>query len=338
MFMMRFDMRAPGKNAEERASLYRAAIDMAAWADAKGCVSIGISEHHSAEDGYLSAPFALAAAVAAVTTKTPIVVAAALLPLYEPVRLAEEMIVLDHLSRGRTLFTLALGYRPDEYALHGVDYARRGRIADEKLEKLLETIRDASAGSAWPRVTPAPFTPGGPTVAWGGGTKVAARRAGRNGLAFFAQTDLPGLQEVYEGAARAHGHEPGMCMLPSPAMPSQVFVNDDIDAGWREIGPSLLADAVSYAEWNEAAGSADYTVSLSRSRTVEGLRAENGAHRVVSVRDAVDIITTYGTLALHPLCGGLDPEIGWRYLRRVGEEVLPAVPTAAGASEPSPAS
>jgi alkanesulfonate monooxygenase SsuD/methylene tetrahydromethanopterin reductase-like flavin-dependent oxidoreductase (luciferase family) len=48
---------------------------MAAWADANGCVSIGISEHHDAEDGYLPAPFALAAAVAAVTTKTHIVVA-----------------------------------------------------------------------------------------------------------------------------------------------------------------------------------------------------------------------------------------------------------------------
>jgi alkanesulfonate monooxygenase SsuD/methylene tetrahydromethanopterin reductase-like flavin-dependent oxidoreductase (luciferase family) len=338
MFMMRFDLRAPGKDAEERAALYRAAIDMAAWGDTNGCVSIGISEHHAADDGYLSAPFALAAAIAAVTTTSPIVIAAALLPLYDPVRLAEEMIVLDHLSRGRMLFTLALGYRPVEYVLHGVDYERRGRIADEKLEMLLGAIRDASAGSARPRVTPAPFTPSGPTIAWGGGTKAAARRAGRNGLAFFAQTDLPGLRTAYEESARAHGHEPGMCILPSRAMPSQVFVNDDLDAGWREVGPSLLADATSYAEWNEAAGSADYTVSLSRSRTVEGLRAENGAHRVVSVQNAVDLIATYGALSLHPLCGGLDPEVGWPYLRRVGEQVLPAVSPGVGASESAPAS
>src|SRR3546814_10107818 len=76
----------------------------------------------------------MASAIAAVTKRTPIAIAAALLPLYDPVRLAEEMIVLDHISRGRAIFTLGIGYRPDEYELHGVEYRRRGAIADEKLE------------------------------------------------------------------------------------------------------------------------------------------------------------------------------------------------------------
>jgi alkanesulfonate monooxygenase SsuD/methylene tetrahydromethanopterin reductase-like flavin-dependent oxidoreductase (luciferase family) len=328
--MTRFDMRAPGKCADERAALYRAAIDMAAWADQNGCVAIGLSEHHAADDGYLPSPFPLAGAVAAVTSNAPILIAAALLPLYEPVRLAEDMIVIDHISRGRAVFILGLGYRPIEYELHGIDYRRRGQIADEKLEALLHALRDASSGSATPRVTPPPFSTNGPTLAWGGATKAAARRAGRNGVGFFAQTNLPGLQEAYEEAAREHGHEPGMCILPSPAMPSSVFVNDDLDAGWRDVGPALLADAVSYAEWNEAAGSADYTVSLSKSRTIDALREERGAHRVVTVSEAVDIIHTHGPLGLHPLCGGLDPDVAWPYLRRVVDEVVPAV--AAGAA------
>jgi alkanesulfonate monooxygenase SsuD/methylene tetrahydromethanopterin reductase-like flavin-dependent oxidoreductase (luciferase family) len=325
MFMMRFDMRAPGKDAAERAALYRAAIEMAAWGDANGCASIGVSEHHASDDGYLPAPFTLAAAMAAVTTSTPILTAAALLPLYEPVRLAEEMIVLDHISGGRAIFILGLGYRPIEYDLHGVDYESRGKVADEKLEALLDALRDADQGQTMPRITPPPFSPGGPMIAWGGATKAAARRAGRNGLAFFAQTNLPGLQEAYEEAARANGHEPGMCMLPSPENPSSVFVNDDLDTGWREIGPAFLEDAVRYLEWNEAAGSADFTVSLSRGSTVEALREENGSHRVVTVAQAVELIRAHGSLALHPLCGGLDPEVAWPYLRRVADEVLPAV-------------
>ena len=324
-FSLRFDLRAPGKDADQRAALYRAAIDMAAWADANGCASIGISEHHASDDGYLPAPIPLAAAMAAVTTSTPILIAAALLPLYEPARLAEEMIVLDHISRGRAIFILALGYRPVEYELHGVDYEHRGKIADEKLEALLGALRDASAGTVMPRITPPPFSATGPMIAWGGGTKAAARRAGRNGVGFFAQTNLPGLQEAYEEAARANGHEPGMCMLPSPESPSSVFVNDDLDAGWREIGPAFLEDATRYLEWNEAAGSADFTVSLSKSNTVEGLREENGSHRVVTVAQAVELIRSHGNLALHPLCGGLDPEVGWRYLRRVVDEVVPAL-------------
>ncbi|MCP6768937.1 hypothetical protein NL529_29240, partial [Klebsiella pneumoniae] len=63
-------------------------------------------------------------------------------------------------------------------------------------------------------VTPPPATPGGPRIAWGGGSKPAARRAGRYGLDFFAQSGDPMLREVYEEACRASGHKPGMCILP----------------------------------------------------------------------------------------------------------------------------
>ena len=325
MYMLRFDLRAPGKTAEQRADLYRAAIDMAAWADTNGCVAINVSEHHASEDGYLPSPFPMATAMAAVTTSAPIVVAAALLPMYEPVRLAEDLIVLDHVSRGRALVVLGLGYRPDEYALHGVDFENRGKVADQKLEALLEALRDASAGTASPRVTPPPFSAHGLTLAWGGATKAAARRAGRNGIGFFAQTNLPGLQEAYEESARAAGYEPGLTILPSPEMPATVFVNDDLDAGWRDVGEAMLADAVTYAAWNEAAGSADFTTSLSKGKTVDELRAENGAHRVVTVDGALELIGTWGPLGLHPLCGGLDPEVAWPYLKRVAEEVVPAL-------------
>src|SRR5437868_11571887 len=100
MYLMRFDLRAPGKSAEERADLYQAAIEMAEWADDKGCISVVVSEHHASEDGYLPSPLTLAAAMAVRTKNVPIAVAAALLPLYDPVRLAEELITLDHLSRG----------------------------------------------------------------------------------------------------------------------------------------------------------------------------------------------------------------------------------------------
>ena len=97
MFRLRFDMRAPGCTAEERARLYEAALEMSAYADEHGCQGIAISEHHASDDGYLPSPLTMAAAVAAVTSRAPIMVAAALLPLYDPVRMAEEMVVLDHL-------------------------------------------------------------------------------------------------------------------------------------------------------------------------------------------------------------------------------------------------
>ncbi|MCZ7628647.1 MAG: hypothetical protein M5U19_06120 [Microthrixaceae bacterium] len=65
------------------------------------------------------------------------------------------------------------------------------------------------------QVTPAPLTPGGPMVAWGGGSIAAARRAGRHGIGLFAQRRAPGMREAYEEAARSAGHEPGICFLPA---------------------------------------------------------------------------------------------------------------------------
>ncbi len=317
MFTMRFDMRGPGATPDERAALYRAAIDMAAWADTRGCASIVLSEHHAATDGYLPSPLTLAASIAAVTTSVPILIAAALLPLYDPVRLAEEMIVLDHISRGRVMHAFAIGYRPVEYELYGVEFSRRGAIADTKLADLLSHLRGGST------VTPSPYTPGGPMIFWGGGSAAAARRGGRNGLSFIAQGDAPGLRDAYESAAVEAGHQPGMCMIPSMDAPSSVFVNDDLDTGWTDVGAALLADAVSYADWNADTGMAHVTASLSRSRTVAELREERGSHRVVTVDGAVELIRANGMLALQPLAGGLSPDIAWPYLRRVVDEVLP---------------
>ena len=322
MFLMRFDLRVPDGGPAARAR-YAAALEMAAWAESRGCISVVLSEHHMVEDGYLPSPLLMAAAVAARTSSVPITVAALILPLYEPVRLAEEMAVLDVLSGGRTMFVAALGYRPAEYAMHGVDWRRRGRIADEKLALLLR----AKAGEPFEHdgrrihVTPRPLTPGGPMVAWGGGSIAAARRAGRNGIGLLAQRGDPALREAYESAARAAGHEPGMCVLPSADEPNTVFVADDLDHAWAELGPHLMHDVRSYASWNE--GNTD-TASISFARSADELRHENRSHRILSVDEAVAFVRSGRILPLHPLIGGIPPEVAWPYLRTVAERVLPA--------------
>jgi alkanesulfonate monooxygenase SsuD/methylene tetrahydromethanopterin reductase-like flavin-dependent oxidoreductase (luciferase family) len=323
MFMMRFDLRSPGLTPARVATQYRTAIEMAQWADDKGAVTIGLSEHHCSEDGYLPAPLILASAMAAVTRNVQLMIAAALLPMYDPVRLAEEMIVLDHISGGRTSYILGIGYRPVEYELYGLDYQKRGVIAEQKLKQLLDVLQQASEGRAMPRVTPPSLTAGHPRIMWGGATKAAARRAGHHGLSFFAQTNTPGLAEAYSQAAREAGFEPGQCMLPSPEMPNIVFVHPDPDTGWREVGPYLLADAVAYADWNKDADRP--TVSLSKGRNVEELRSEQGAHRVLNIEEAVAVVKRWGRLPLHPLCGGCPPDLAWAYLRRVVDDVMPAL-------------
>src|SRR5215213_6086042 len=134
---MRFDMRAPTTGAPA-SELYAAALDIAAWAETRGCLSAVVCEHHMSDDGYLPSPMLLASAMAARTTTLPITVAVVLLPLYDPIRLAEEMAVFDNISNGRVMYVAAIGYRPAEYEMYGVDFHRRGRIAEEKLRLLLQ--------------------------------------------------------------------------------------------------------------------------------------------------------------------------------------------------------
>jgi alkanesulfonate monooxygenase SsuD/methylene tetrahydromethanopterin reductase-like flavin-dependent oxidoreductase (luciferase family) len=266
----------------------------------------------------------MAAALAARTERMRIMVSVVLLPLYDPVRLAEEMVVLDLISRGRVRYVAAIGYRPEEYEMYGVDYSRRGAIAEEKLGVLLR----AKTGEPFEyegrriHVTPAPLTPGGPKVGWGGGSAPAAKRAGRHGLDFIAQTDDAELGPIYAEAARAAGQVPGRAFLPPKGAPSSIFVAEDVDRGWEEVGPYLLHDVRMYTEWT---GGSDNPSNASRAATVDQLRAENGAYRVFSVDEAIAHIRTGAPLGLHPLVGGLPPEIAWRYLKVVGEQVMPAL-------------
>ena len=323
MFTLRFDMRAPATGAPT-SELYPAALEMARYAEGRGVMAAVVCEHHAWDDGYLPSPLILATAMAARTTTLPITVAVVLLPLCHPVRLAEEMIVLDILSGGRVGYVAAIGYRPEEYELYGVDFHQRGKLAEGKLAVLLKakTGEPFELDGRTLQVTPAPVTPGGPFVAWGGGSAAAARRAGRHGLAFLAQGGDPGLEAVYADEARAHGHEPGFCMIPPRDLATTVFVADDVDRAWDELGPYLMHDVRAYAASN--AGDST-TASLSFAATAEELRAENRSHRILTVDEAVAMVGSGQPLQLQPLVGGVPPEIAWPYLRRVVDDVMPRV-------------
>ena len=326
MFTMRFDMRAPATGAPTT-DLYRAALEMAEWTEGRGALAAILCEHHGMSDGYLPAPLILATAMAARTTTLPIMVAAVVLPLYHPIRLAEEMVVIDIVSQGRVSYVAAIGYRPEEYDMHAVDFHRRGAIAEEHLGVLLraKSGQPLEYGGRSVQVTPPPYTPGGPVVAWGGGSEAAARRAGRHGLSFLAQRGDPALEHAYRQESEANGHEPGMCLLPEDDATTALFVAEDVDRAWEELGPYLMHDVTMYAALNEGS---PHSASLSAATSVEELRAENASHRIVTVDEAVALIGSGTPLQLHPLIGGLPPDVAWRYLRTVVDQVMPGVTAA----------
>jgi alkanesulfonate monooxygenase SsuD/methylene tetrahydromethanopterin reductase-like flavin-dependent oxidoreductase (luciferase family) len=313
--MMRFSQRSLTTAPDARADGNAAKLEMAAWAESRGCLAAVVSQHHGVDDGYLPSPVPVAAALAARTTTLPINVAALLLAFYEPVKLAEDLAVVDLLSRGRVSYVIGIGYRDEEFAMFGVDRRTRAQLVEERIQ-VLRTLwaGDSIHVEGRPvRITPLPYTPGGPMLAYGGGSEPAARRAGRLGMLFIAETHDASLEGAYLDAAAGAGVTPLGCMFPDADLPLTVFVADDPDRAWAELGEYLLVDAVGYGRWNAHRTG---TASVSQATTVAELRAEEGPYRIITPDAASELLARGFPLALQPLVGGIPPEIAWRYLEQ----------------------
>lgn len=324
VFVVRYDLRRPSFAETPMDELYRVALEQAGYADEHGLDAVVLSEHHGVDDGYLPSPITLAAAVAARTRRIPITIAALIVPLYDPLRLAEDIAVLDHISGGRVSYVAGLGYRPEEYEQLGVDWSRRGEIMEEHLTTLLRawTGEPFEHAGRRVRVTPRPLSDPHPLLMYGGGSTAAARRAARFGLGFFPQHADPELADVYRDELDRHGHDGGFVMTP-PDRTGTYLCADDPDRFWAEHGEHLLHEARSYTSWQQGSRSA----VLDTSRTVEEMR-EAGIYRVCTPDELVAEVRAAGdgaTVTSHPLIGGLPPEVGWRNLELLAEQVMPAV-------------
>lgn len=331
MFTMRFDMRAPESGAAPL-DLYRTAIEMAQWGEEKGCMSVQVCEHHASSDGYLPTPIVLASAMAARTKTLPIQVAALIVPLHDPIELAEQMAVLDLVSAGRVSYVVAIGYVEAEYAMFGREMKGRGR----RLEECLRVMKQAWSGEPFEfegrpvRVMPRPHTPGGPVMFMGGGVAATARRAARLGMDMIAMGTDPDLESIYREACEELGRTPGLCINPPPGLPMSTFVSRDPDEAWAKWGPYLLHDARAYAEWM---GDDIEAATKSMASTVEELRASEGNYRIFTPDEAVEHIARHGALLMHPLCGGMPVEYAWESLETFAQDVLPRVRDAEAQSE-----
>ncbi len=322
MFTLRFDMRAPETGAPI-GDLYDAAVEMAVWGESNGCMSIQVSEHHASSDGYLPAPFLLTAAMAARTQNVPFQIAAVLVPLHDPVSLAEQMVILDVLSRGRTTFICAIGYRPAEYDSLGQSFKGRGR----RIEECLRVIQRAFTSEPFDwegrrvHVTPPPFTPGGPPLLMGGNAPITVRRAARLGMGMLTMGGDPSLDEIYRQACEEAGTPAGLFVNAPGGLVSSAFIAEDPDRAWRTMGPHLLHDAHMYAAWMGEMGAASKSVA----QTVDDLRKENGPYRIFTPDEAIAHVRETGVFMGHPLCGGLPPDLAWPSLELLASVVLPAL-------------
>ena len=106
--------------------LYRTHLDLIADSEAMGFDDAWLTEHHFVDDGYSPSLLPIAGAVAARTTRIRIGTFLVLLPLHNPVRLAEDTATVDLISNGRFELGVGLGYRPAEFDDQGIPAATRG--------------------------------------------------------------------------------------------------------------------------------------------------------------------------------------------------------------------
>ena len=113
---------------------------LAAWEelDRLGYDGVGFNEHHCSPYGLMNSPNLMASAAAQRTKKLKLLIYGNLLPLHEPLRLAEELAMLDCLSEGRIISGFARGI-PREYQVHNVPLSQ----SRERFEEAYEIVTRA---------------------------------------------------------------------------------------------------------------------------------------------------------------------------------------------------
>jgi alkanesulfonate monooxygenase SsuD/methylene tetrahydromethanopterin reductase-like flavin-dependent oxidoreductase (luciferase family) len=317
---LRLNMTGAEADPAARSLRYRTAIDMAEYADRKGFAHINLEEHHVAENGWLPSPLVMAAAIAARTERANIGVMALLTTLYDPVRLAEDIAIIDLLSAGRFSFIAGMGYRELEFHVTNKPFAERGAWMDHVLETLLQAWGDEPFDyrGRTVNVTPKPCTRPHPTFLVGGMSKPAARRAARLGLPFAPPIAMPELEQYYYRQLEHYGNT-GFVYSP-PEDFAVLFIDEDPERAWQELGGYFLNEAREYSSWR-AEGidrilefDGDSVDSLRREQRYQILTPQECLRRH---REQPEFFAT-----IHPLVGGMPLERAWHCLELYAEEVL----------------
>jgi alkanesulfonate monooxygenase SsuD/methylene tetrahydromethanopterin reductase-like flavin-dependent oxidoreductase (luciferase family) len=115
------------------AEVFQRDIEQMAWTEELGFDSIWLTEHHFIEYGLSVSPTVLAAAAAMRTRRVRIGLAAAILPFHDPIRLAEELAMVDILSGGRLDVGVGRGNRPVEFEGYRVPQIENRERFEESL-------------------------------------------------------------------------------------------------------------------------------------------------------------------------------------------------------------
>ncbi len=168
-------------------------LEFAAAADEAGFYALQIAEHHSSPLNMVPAPGLWLAAVARATKNIRIGSLVHLLPLYSPLRLIEEICMLDHMSKGRLEMGVGRGVSPFEMKYHNIEHTDSREIFFDAYKCLRAGLGQSEfsyEGKHYQyKNVPMPFKPlqlNGPAFWYGSSNTIGATWAGEQGMHFVA--------------------------------------------------------------------------------------------------------------------------------------------------------
>jgi alkanesulfonate monooxygenase SsuD/methylene tetrahydromethanopterin reductase-like flavin-dependent oxidoreductase (luciferase family) len=234
-----YDMRNPPETGMATQDLYAAVLDQVTWLDALGLDLAWFTEHHFVEDGYLPSWIPVAAAMAARTQKIRFSCDVCLLPFNHPIRLAEDLAVLDNISNGRVEIGVGLGYAVHEFRGFGLPVSHRLSYTDEGLAVLKRAFtgeRFSFAGKRYnftdARITPGYVQPGGPPVWVAALAEAGAQRAARFDTNLLPQGPRARALDPWREALAADGRDPSGYRV---GIIRSCLVTDDPERDWPPI-------------------------------------------------------------------------------------------------------
>lgn len=322
-------------------SIYRRWLEQMDAAESLGFDSFWVTEHHFRNfGGMMPSPSVILAAAAQRTKKLRLGAAVSIVPMHNPLRIAEEFAMVDQLSEGRLNFGAGRGMHPTEYAVFGYDW----NDAQKRLPEGLDVIMRAWSGGEFEwqgehyhfpklRVYPQPYQkPFPPIFVTANRDPESFNMIGQRGhhlmtLPWIATNEEQRPRvEMYRSALRAGGHDVAgkevFTMYP-------IYVGaDDGQARaeviehwhrWRGFALEALNLAPGNPAYDRVFGHLDYDAMVRDSRGVFGGPETCGRilKRIIEV-----VGTTHIGLTFH--FGGLSQDKVLKSMERCSRSVLPA--------------
>jgi alkanesulfonate monooxygenase SsuD/methylene tetrahydromethanopterin reductase-like flavin-dependent oxidoreductase (luciferase family) len=249
----------------------------------------------------------------------------------KPVRLAEDITVVDIISGGRFELGVGVGFKHEEFEGFGVSFQERGARTNQSLEiirRLLggETVSFKSEFFDFKnvRVTPEPIQKPHPPVWLGGFTPAALRRAARYGDGFTVPGATREVYDQYIAELKKQNRPTDNIRFASAVW--CLIVSNDPERTFAEAADHIIYQANNYSKWLSAAGLSPLSEHLGDREQLRNsglLQVVDPDTAIKMIRDLATTvpITHFYSWTLPP---GLPPQWAYSHLELFASKVIPA--------------